>query len=305
MDLSPSTHAPRWLDHLEMNPGPPTHRMGVRRLDLANWLDVDELRPAELAHKEHLVATMPESVLAWLDDLDGHAVVEDAQELLVAIVDHLATHHDIATDITTNNTTNSPTGVGDRHPLDTAGRLVQEDLALLRTRDDGTTILTGGSVCFPSGWFLQEKLGKPLTDIHQPIPQYEQELAHRVDTYFARITPDRPGWRRNWFVYDNPALFQPEDPVATDPARRRFFIRSERQTMRRLPRTGALVFTIRTQQCTLSALAERPDVAAQMATYFRSAPPTALATKGVGRYAVDLLNELDQLSRTNPPTSTP
>lgn len=282
----PLTTAPPWLDELELAPGPPTHHMGIRRLDPADWLLVDDQRDAELAHKADLLAATPNSVLGWLDEVDGHPVTDDAAELLDAVTDELKTRHGVSAVL-------DP----DRHPLDAAGRLVQEDLTLLRTRADGVTVLTGGSVCFPSGWFLQEKLGRPLADVHEPIPEYQTELASRVDNYFARITPERPGWRRNWFVYDNPALFQPADPVhdPADDARRSFVIRSERQTMRRLPQTGALVFTIRTQQCELAALRDRPDIAEQMAHYFRAATPAVRITKGVQFYLADVLTELDTI----------
>ena len=48
------------------------------------------------------------------------------------------------------------------------------------------------------------------------------------------------------------------DPVPTDPTATRLWLRTERQTLRRLPDSGASVFTIRVQMAPLSALAARP-----------------------------------------------
>lgn len=261
--------------------GPPVHTMGLRRLLLSDWLDVDEHRDAELAYKDQLLATDHESVFAALPDIEA-----ESHELLDEIVANLATHH--AMDVQPDP---------DLHPLEAAGRLVQEDLTLLRLTEAGT-ILIGGSVCFPSGWFLQEKLGKPLAAIHGPIPRYAEEISSKVDRYFERLTPERPGWRRNWFVYDDPNLFQPEDPSNELPAdgQRRFYVRSERETMRRLPQTGVIVFTIRTQQFELNSLAQRPDIAEAMAAFFRGSPDVSARLKGVSPYRDELLAELDRLA---------
>jgi hypothetical protein len=71
--------------------------------------------------------------------------------------------------------------------------------------------------------------------------------------------------RRNWSVHDDPALFAPDAPADPRPAvvdevAHRFWLRSERQTLRRLPETGAVLFTIRVQQAPFAALAEHRTV---------------------------------------------
>lgn len=73
-------------------------------------------------------------------------------------------------------------------------------------------------------------------------------------------------------VHDSPELHRPEPPSAhgTPLIPDDLWLRSERQTLRRLPSTGAILFTIRTQQAPLAVLATRPDVAAAMATTVRS-----------------------------------
>ena len=54
---------------------------------------------------------------------------------------------------------------------------------------------------------------------------------------------------------------------AVDP--REVFLRSERQTLRRLPRTGAVVFTIRVYQTPVVDLAEEPGVPGRLASAVR------------------------------------
>ncbi len=96
-----------------------------------------------------------------------------------------------------------------------------------------------------------------------------------------RLSPDRPVWRRNWSIHDDPSFFLPEPTPATEatPPEGRW-LRSERQTLRRLQTPGTVLFTIRTQQLPLAAVAKRPDVAARMARAILGWSPELMAYKG-------------------------
>ena len=109
----------------------------------------------------------------------------------------------------------------DLHPLDAAGRLVQEDLCLMVLRD-GAPHLDAASLCFPSYWRLADKLGRPMADVHGPVAHYADELAAKVDTFLQRLRPERPVWRRNWSIHDDPTYFLPDPTPAAGrrPARR-------------------------------------------------------------------------------------
>ena len=63
--------------------------------------------------------------------------------------------------------------------------------------------------------------------------------------------------------------FQPPKPTDTV---ERIRLRTERQSLRRLPRTGAIVFTIRTYIFPIFDLAGEPGVAGRMASAIRSWP---------------------------------
>ena len=93
-------------------------------------------------------------------------------------------------------------------PLDIAGRLVQEDLCILQ-EVDGELRLTAGVLCFPNRWRLSDKLGRPMMAIHEPVPSYAERLGKPVDRFIGLLAPDRPVWRLNWSLMDNPMLFQP------------------------------------------------------------------------------------------------
>ena len=99
------------------------------------------------------------------------------------------------------------------HPLDTAGRLVQEDLVVLVERAEGL-VVGGGSVCFPNRWDLGSKLGLRLVDVHAPVSRLNDQLGGSVETFFERLRPDRSFWRLGWSVLDTGELYQPTDGTA-------------------------------------------------------------------------------------------
>lgn len=134
----------------------------------------------------------------------------------------------------------------------TAARSVWEDLCVCQADANGTYRLTAAAVAFPTDWQLQEKFGQPLDFIHQPIHGYAEQLSAGVNHFFATLQPGPIFARANWFVMASDALrYLPEDDPATrfanvtaDNAGDTLFARCERQTLRRLPETGAVLFTI-------------------------------------------------------------
>ncbi|NBR76905.1 MAG: DUF3445 domain-containing protein, partial [Actinobacteria bacterium] len=109
-------------------------------------------------------------------------------------------------------------------------------------------------VCSPSRWRLAEKIGLDMLAVHKPVALYAEHIGAAVDTTLTRLSPDKPIWRSNWTLEDHPALFQPyspDGPMVEEPSE--LWIRIERETLRRLPRTRGILFTIRGFQEPLSS----------------------------------------------------
>jgi hypothetical protein len=128
----------------------------------------------------------------------------------------------------------------------TLATLLQEDLCLLEKQGD-EHVLTGAVLCFPSNWTLDEKIGRPLMRIHKPIPEYDEGVGKRVQRLFDGVQPGMPIWRANSVVHDAPDLFQPKCEAEVKPySTNGRYLRSERQTVLRLPKTRAVLFAIHT-----------------------------------------------------------
>ncbi len=129
--------------------------------------------------------------------------------------------------------------------LERLTRPIDEDVCVLR---DG--VLVAGCVCAPSHWRLRDKLGAPLSAIHEPVPRYADELAAKVDRFVERLPVGVVVGRRNWTIHEAAARYEPErpEPIGVEPPLQ--WLRSERQTLHRRPR-GAVVFAIRTDMVQL------------------------------------------------------
>lgn len=240
---------------------------GIQPLDPADWLRVDDAFAGQMALRDRLIARTPDAVHA----LEPGAAPA-AAELFDLVLEHLGRD---ARYRLGPRSVRRPDGVevtlDAGRPLLTLGRLVQADLCLMEARG-AEHVLTGAILCFPAGWSLDEKLGRPLTRIHGPVVEYDPGLAARVQRLFDGIQPGRPLWRANVLAYVDPALFAPRReatprPRPTGPAD---YIRSERQCLLRLPETRAVVFSIHTAVVRRAALT--PDQAAAFAELHPTVP---------------------------------
>lgn len=213
-------------------------------MDPADWIIVDDAFAAQMAEREKLLAHKRDAVVAM-----EPAARPAAQELLAQVLQALDARSDYTV---TDDHVLRPDGVTvllDRaDPMGTLGQLVQQDFCLLEKRGQ-EHVLTAAVLCFPASWTLSEKFREPLIRIHVPVDSYDDLMARRVQRLFDGIREGRPLWRFNALWYEDPALFHPRreaDPRNTHDAGRAFYLRTERQSLLRLPATGAVVFGIHT-----------------------------------------------------------
>lgn len=168
--------------------------IGVRPMRESQWLRIDRHYPSEMAYKEKLLSERRGEVFACLPD------AEDASaEALEVIRDWLSRHHDdwfkSADGAVRESIGGRTIDVHNLHPLDAAGRLVQEDFAIMLPSPRGP-ILAAASLCFPSRWSLREKLGQPMTGIHGRVPRYAR-ISAASDALMNTLAAGKIVWRTN------------------------------------------------------------------------------------------------------------
>ena len=271
--------------------GPWKLAMGLSALDPADWLWVDDRFAAETAKRAALIVERPDEVHAMLSGAEAAA-----SEILALARGHLAAR-------------GLPTGEErpDEPPLMTLGRLAQEDFCLMQKTAEGAYALTAAILCFPQHWRLADKIGRPMAAIHAPVPGFNAKLGTPAERLFATLTVERPVWRANWGLVEDPDLFHPgkRDPIPDLDAANagdRLWLRVERQTLRRLPESRAVVFTIRTLIRPLAEVAADPAVALAMAQRLREIEPGMAAYKGLPLMHAPVLAYLDVCGQKAGPT---
>ncbi|KAF9008860.1 hypothetical protein BDQ17DRAFT_1275100 [Cyathus striatus] len=211
---------------------------------------------------------------------------------------------------------------GERAPeraMEIAALLIQDDLALMVEGTDGRYYFQAGAICVPGFWRMKDKIGLPLDEIHLTgnVPQYREKLHTSLERFFRRLTVDKPVTRNNFFIqvvrsqeelekmqeenidpeelgwsessngpeddFENGHAFAGPLPNQLSPTPATLRMRTERQTLRRLPRTGAIVFTIRTYVVAIKELAKERGVPGRMASGIRGWGADIAEYKGMER----------------------
>ncbi|MEM9141114.1 MAG: DUF3445 domain-containing protein, partial [Pseudomonadota bacterium] len=144
---------------------------GTNSLKPEDWTVVLPDYAAQMAYRRDILANQRDTVLAC--EPEGRAA---ASELLSAILAHLAARPDyrVGADQVTRPDS-ARVDLDPSAPLDTLNSLVAEDFCIMMPCPDGGEYrLKAAILCFPSRWLLAEKMNRPLTAIHEPVPHYDE-----------------------------------------------------------------------------------------------------------------------------------
>ena len=191
-------------------------KMGLAKLDEGEWLQPDP----DLSARAAGFAEFPEGIQTSSESGAAGAELAAMLGLTGGLPEAAAAHH--------------------------------EDMCLLTLRPgEDQYRLVGAAVAWPSDWTPADKMGLPLRALHAPIQGYEEQLASGVDHFMAKLKPGAIYGRCNWFIAatgEKRWVAKPPEQafahVTPENAGETLFVRSERQTLRRLPETGAILFTI-------------------------------------------------------------
>jgi dimethylamine monooxygenase subunit A len=234
-------------------------QMGLKALDPSQWIERCENLLPQLRLKKEILAS--QRAVAFHSSPGSEEACLELEELLR---EHLC-RHDPAV-YRQNGNIFSVAGFQDfscppsSDPLGQLAQYVQEDFCLLSP--SAPVRFEAGAVCFLSRWKVSEKAGKQNEAVHSPVPDFS--LIARQSTHFLEsLQPGRLMARFNWTVQDGNELFLPEIapqkmPYTPENVLENSWLRVERQTLRRLPKTRFVVFTIRTFHYAMTEVARDP-----------------------------------------------
>lgn len=282
--------------------------MNIKKMEGNDWIRIDEQFAEQMEMKRRLYELRRDKVF-YVAPKYRQQAREGGRELLDMLAEYLPGRYpqywSREGDFLLNRVTGERFNVvsSREHPLAIAGRLTQEDLTLVWTSPEGEHYLIAGSVAFPSGWILQNFAGLKVSEVHSAVPNFER-IARGVDRVLTNLRAEQPLVRNNVLFYQDPTLPQPGDRVSTYPVEdvvrgrdvaENLYLRSERETLRRLPDSGMIVFTIREHVYPMSVLEQFPDVASRLSTGVRN-----MANDVPDDFAKPVLEYLDGITADAP-----
>ncbi|MGA0236324.1 MAG: heme-dependent oxidative N-demethylase family protein [Alphaproteobacteria bacterium] len=263
----------------------PLFRIGLQPLDLAEWFELDDQLDHYRAEKDRLTATKGAAVFR-----EEPGTTQAQAEVRALIEANLRDHHP---QVALPKDSGGP-------PILEAARMVQEDLLLLR-RDDSGWRLVAATLHFPSSWSLAEKFSLPLDQIHGNVPEFGPGTrnASLMARIFDGLKVDQPVQRMNWSLYPTATLHHPYSARSREanPDRHTLdaqsFIRVERQTLRKLPQSGDILFTVRIYLDPLAQLAKHPGALDRLREYLLALTPAERDYKGLRASFDDVVAVID------------
>lgn len=285
--------------------------MGIRSIPPQEWIELDNHFPKYHADKAARIAERGEKCVTTHPDAYPAAL-----ELLQELTDYLPARYPSMYKRTAVGLDNIWSGESfniverplKEDPMAICARLVQDDLAIMIEQPDGQYRLMGGAILLAGFWRLSDKYGMTLSDIHTSgdVPHFKEKLEGSMMKFFQRLKPETFYSRNNYFLQVDDQLpwshsiGNEDDPVVSwgtaekDKAIENHFFRSERQTLRRLPKSRAIVFTVRTYFHPVTEIADEDYVPGRLASAIRSWDDWVANYKGREKYEGVLLEYLDR-----------
>ncbi|MCB5162831.1 heme-dependent oxidative N-demethylase family protein [Marinomonas algarum] len=192
-------------------------------------------------------------------------------------------------------------------PLDYIGRQVQGDFALLDQRDNDL-FMDAGMITCPADWSLAFDAGMSFSEWHGPVPlAHNAGIFERALKYLTAIPVGSPARRLNWTLTINarmdtspetyPSWGHERTSVTAENVAQKVYLRVELQVMDRMPRSNALLFSIRTYLISLEDISTNIEWAKRMHRAMKTLPKPLIDYKGLTRFhplVVDYLSQFDK-----------
>ncbi|CAF3462916.1 unnamed protein product [Fusarium graminearum] len=291
----------------------PTYQatMGLRTCPVEEWIELDNHFPKYHADKAKRIAERGTKCVDTHPDAYPAAI-----ELLEEMADYLPARYPSLFERTSVGIKNKWSGedfnIVERplaeDPMAICARLVQDDLAIMIERPDGQYYLLAGAILLAGFWRMSDKYGMSLSEIHTSgdVPHFKEKLETGMCKFFKRLRPETVYNRNNYFVQVDDDLawswsIGSEDSLSVswstaekNRAIEHHMFRSERQSLRRLPKTGAVAFTIRTYFHPVTDIVKEDYVPGRLASAVRSWDDKVANYKGRQKYGEVLLEYLDK-----------
>lgn len=229
--------------------------MSLKRLEPDYWLELESTYRERISQRRQIYALHGKRVI---DELPGSEAA--SKELMEMVIQYLCLRYpqqfeyDEWTSTFRNHILNSTVNISTVHPLVFLLENVPEDF-LITQEDPDTGLYTLRAAVSTSavGWNISQKIGKPLHEIHGPVPDYKEKMAFSMDRYFSKMPCNKPIQRGSWGLEIGEPLYLQTDEFDWSHRQHQnpnlplsdIYMRVDWQTLRRLPKSRAIVFNFK------------------------------------------------------------
>lgn len=271
----------------------PQFQLGLRPFTLDRWISMETDYAVNMRDKRELLAAYTDRYYRALP-----SSLPAQRELRGRIVAHLLNDH-AQRFIRTGNLI-SPVDSGCVFDLEDNGvepllqlsQFIEEDFMLIE-EVEGHALITAASNVYSSSGRLVASVGQAIDWAHIPVPGLTRMLGRRIDRIVGSVHATTPAERFNWQLTPMASIFFPRDnphaanavamhailePLCAAPRRagELLWIRVERQTLSRLPDSGAVAFSLHTYSDPLSSIEADEESLRAMLALLRAYSPERL-----------------------------
>lgn len=187
--------------------------------------------------------------------------------------------------------------------------LITEDLMILLPNDDGEFYLKGYISCAPGGLDITTRMNHPLSWIHDPVTGLNDRIGFAMKKFFKRLPSGEFMVRNNWFIqytdppkwfyfvgetiehYQHPLncdTFQLNEKGNLKLSKLDFnlvFLRTEKQSFIKLPKSGALIMAVKTHLTPLNRVRDEEKLGLELSDAIDGIKGEARDYKGVDYWA--------------------
>ncbi|KAL4065361.1 hypothetical protein V8B97DRAFT_1868820 [Scleroderma yunnanense] len=309
--------APRPLYHFDIDSAKPRpyrpfrwkyhQNMALKKLEADWWLELESTYRARITQRRKLFADHGKLII---DELPGSEAA--SRECMQMVIQYLCQRYpnqfqyDNWTGIFTNRILGSKTNITTVHPLMFLLDNVPEDFTITQQdKETGLYHLTASVTCSAVGWNLGDKIGKPLSQIHGPVPDYKEKMEFSMNRYFSKMPCDKPIQRGSWdLVVGEPLFLQTNSPFWIDHTRQDpnlqlsdIYLRVDWQTLRRMPQSRAILFNFKAIFTPLAALRREPYIPKLLLKVLTEGRRSILEYKGTRRIEHKVIPALREWTR--------
>ncbi|KAF7338651.1 hypothetical protein MVEN_02091600 [Mycena venus] len=277
--------------------------MSLKTMDPDRWIELESTYRQRIQQRNELYSKHGKKII---DMLPGS---EDAcRELMEMVIQFVCARYprqfrmDTGSGIFYNNILDIASDTRTAHPLEFLLQHIPEDFLLTQERKNGLYAFRAGVSCSSVGWNVSTKIGLHLHEIHQPVPDYKEKMDFSMNRFFTNMKVDKPIQRGSWGIeVGQPLFLQEDDPDFRAPVPdlkiSDLHLRVDWQTLRRLPRSRAIVFNFKALFTPIEEFRSEPYIPRLLLKILRDGKPSFMEYKAFSHVEAQVMPALEKWTK--------